>query len=106
MVGYGAVDLYWGRYGRICRCRSISTGDVVVGNGAIEIYWGPNGRVWCCISLLGTMLIRMTLYIYTGDGVEGYVSVDLYWGRICRVVLFCMSTRNVEICSCRSPLGT
>ena len=75
----------------------ISTGDVVVGNGAIDLYWGRNGRVLCCISLLGTMLIRMTLYISTGDGVEGYVAVDLYWGRICRVVLFYMSTRNVEI---------
>ena len=105
MVGYGAVDLYWGRYGRICRCISLP-GDVVVGNGAIGLYWGRNGRVLCCISLLGTMLIRMTLYISTGDGVEGYVAVDLYWGRICRVVLFYMSTRNVEVCSCRSPLGT
>ena len=38
------------------------------------------------------MLVRMTLYISTGDGVEGYVAVDLYLGRICRVVLFCMST--------------
>ena len=84
----------------------ISTGDVVVGNGEIDLYRGRNGRVWCCISLLGTMLVRMTLYISTGDGVEGYVAVDLYWGRICRVVLFCMSTRNVEVCSCRSPLGT
>ena len=78
----------------------ISTGDVVVGNGAIDLYWGRNGRVLCCISLLGTMLIRMTLYIFTGGGVEGYVAVDLYWGRICRVVLFYRSTRNVEICSC------
>ena len=77
----------------------ISTGDVVEGNGAINLYWGRNGRVLCFISPLGTMLI-------TGDGVEGYVAVDLYWGRICSVVLFYMSTRNVEICSCRSPLGT
>ena len=111
MVDYGAVDLYWGRCGRIWRCGSllgtvwydmslyISTGDVVVGNGAIDLYWGRNGRVLCFISPLGTMLI-------TGDGVEGYVAVDLYWGRICSVVLFYMSTRNVEICSCRSPLGT
>ena len=71
----------------------------MVGNGEIDLYRGRNGRVWCCISL-------MTVYISTVDGVEGYVAVDLYWGRICRVVLFCMSTRNVEICSCRSPLGT
>ena len=83
-----------------------STGDVVVGNGAIDLYWERNGRVWCCISLLGMLLIRMTLYISTGDGVERYVAVDLYLGRISTVVLLCMSTRNVEICSCRSPLGT
>ena len=78
----------------------------MVGNGETDLYTGRNGRVWCCIYLLGTMLVRMTLYISTGDGVEGYVAVDLYCERICRVVLFCMSTRNVEICSCRSPLGT
>ena len=78
----------------------------MVGNGEIDLYRGRNGRVWCCISLLGTILVRMTLYISTGDGVEGYIAVDLYWGRICRVDLFCMSTRNVEICSCRSPLWT
>ena len=33
MVDYRNVDLFW---------------DVVVGNGAIDIYWGRNGRVWCC----------------------------------------------------------
>ena len=37
--------------------------------------WGRNGRVWCCRSLLGTMLKRMTLYIYTGDGMVGYGAV-------------------------------
>ena len=88
---YRTVYLYWGRCDREW--------------GNTYLYWGRNGRVWCCISLLGTMLIRMTPYISAGDGVEGYVAVDLYWGRICRVVLFYMSTRNVEICSCRSPLG-
>ena len=48
MVDYGAVDVYWGRCGRLWRCRSllgtvwkgmsmyISTGDVVVGNGAAD----------------------------------------------------------------------
>ena len=56
----------------------ISTGDVVVGNGAIDLYWGRNGRVWCCRSLLGTMLKRMTLYISTGDGLVGYGAVSLY----------------------------
>ena len=62
VVGYGAVDPYWGRCGRVCRCR-----DVVLGNGAIDLYWGRNGREWCCRSLLGTMLKRMTLYMSTGD---------------------------------------
>ena len=55
----------------------ISTGDVVVGNVAIDLYWGRNGRVWCCRSLLGTMLKRITLYISTGDGVVGYGAVYL-----------------------------
>ena len=34
--------LYLGRCGRVCRLRS---GDVVVGNGAIDLYWGRCGRV-------------------------------------------------------------
>ena len=34
----------------------ISTGDDVVGNWAMDLYWGRNGRIWCCKSLLGTML--------------------------------------------------
>ena len=56
----------------------ISTGDVVVGNWAIDLYWGRNGRVWCCRSLLGTMLKRITLCISTGDGVVGYGAVYRY----------------------------
>ena len=49
----------------------------MVGNGAIDLYWGRNGRIWCCRSLLGTMLGTMTLYISTGDGVVGYGTVSL-----------------------------
>ena len=59
----------------------ISTGDGVVGNGAIDLYWGRNGRIWCCRSLLGTMLQIMTLYISTGDGVLGYGAVYLFLRR-------------------------
>ena len=52
----------------------------MVGNGAIDLYWGRNGRIWCCRccrSLLKTMLDTMTLYISTGDGVVGYGAVSL-----------------------------
>ena len=63
----------------------ISTGDVVVGNGAIDLYWGRNGRVWWFRSLLGTMLKRMTLYISTGDGMVGYGAVYLYLRRCGRL---------------------
>ena len=49
----------------------------MVGNGAIDLYWGRNGRIWCCRSLLGTMLDTMTLYISSGDGVVGYGAVSL-----------------------------
>ena len=52
MVRYGAVNLYWGRCGRVCSCRS----------------------------LLGTMTERMTQYISTRDGVVAYGAVYLYWG--------------------------
>ena len=53
----------------------ISTGDDVVGNGAMDLYWGRNGRIWCCKSLLGTMLKKMTQYISSRDGVVGYGAV-------------------------------
>ena len=53
----------------------ISTGDDVVGNGAMDLYWGRNGRIWCCKSLLGTMLKKMTQYISSMDGVVGYGAV-------------------------------
>ena len=53
----------------------ISTGDDVVGNGAMDLYWGRNGRIWCSKSLLGTMLKTMTQYISSRDGVVGYGAV-------------------------------
>ena len=53
----------------------ISTGDDVVGNGAMDLYWGRNGRIWCCKSLLGTMLKKMTQYTSSSDGVVGYGAV-------------------------------
>ena len=57
MVGYVAVDLYWGRYGRngsiyLCwgRCVGYVALDLYWGrcgrNRAIDLYWGRNGRVW------------------------------------------------------------
>ena len=59
VVGYVAVDLYWGRCGR---------------NGEIDLYW--DGMVgYGCRFLLGTMLKRMTLHISTGDGMVGYGAV-------------------------------
>ena len=75
VVGYVAVDIYWGHCG---------------GNVAIDLYWGRNGRVWCCRSLLVTMLKRITLYISTGDGVVGYGAVFLYWRR-CGTLPHCRS---------------
>ena len=33
----------------------IPTGDVVVGYVAVDLYWGRCGRVWRCISLLETV---------------------------------------------------
>ena len=53
----------------------ISTGADVVGIGAMDLYWGRNGRIWCCKSLLGTMLKKMTQYISSRDGVVGYGAV-------------------------------
>ena len=53
----------------------ISTGDDVVGNGAMDLYWGRNGRIWCCKSLLGTILKKMTQYISSRHGVVGYDAV-------------------------------
>ena len=44
MVGYGAVDLYLGRCGRVCRC-NLYWGRCGR-NRAIHRYCGRNGRVW------------------------------------------------------------
>ena len=63
VVDYGAGDLYWGRCGRFVSLL-ISTGDDVVGNGAMDLYLGRNSRIWCCLSLLGTMLKKMTVYLF------------------------------------------
>ena len=83
MVGYGAVDLYWGRCGRVYRCISllgtywwssslkIITWDGEIGNVAVDIHWGRCGRE--------------LNDIFTGDGVVGCVSVDLFLGRCGRV---------------------
>ena len=57
----------------------------MVGNGAIDLYWGRNGRIWCCIFLLGTMQQRMTRYISTGDAVVGYGAVYLFLRRCGRL---------------------
>ena len=75
MVGKMSIDLYRGQSDRVWR----STGDVVARNWAIDLTWGRNGRVWYCRSLLGMMLKKMTLNISTGDGVVGYGAVYLYW---------------------------
>ena len=84
MVGYGAVDLYWGRCGRVYRCISLLgtywwssslkmfTWDGEIGNVAVDLHWGRCGR-------------ELNDIIFTGDGVVGYVSVDLFLGRCGRV---------------------
>ena len=59
----------------------ISTGDGPVEYGAVDLYWGRCGRLLRCGSLLGMLWKVMALWIFTGDGVEGYAAVDLYWGR-------------------------
>ena len=80
MVGYVAVDLYWGRCGRKWGDRSLlgkewkgmvllvpteddveendtvySYWDAVVGFGAVCLYWRRCGRLPQCRSLLGTL---------------------------------------------------
>ena len=52
MVGYVAVDLYWGRCGREYDNRSL-LGKGVVEYGAVDLYRARCGRVWRCRSLLG-----------------------------------------------------
>ena len=67
MVGYVAVDLYWGCCGRKWGNRSllgtewkgmvllIPTGDDDEENDTVNPYWGRCGRVWRCMSLLETV---------------------------------------------------
>ena len=80
MVGYGAVDLYWGRCGRVCRS----------------------------ISLLGMYWWSSSLKMFTWDGEIGNVAVDLHWGR-CGMelndIIFYWG-RCGRVCLCRSLLGT
>ena len=63
---------------------------------AVDLYWGRCGRLLRCGSLLGTMLKRMTQYISTGAVLKDmalYIStgygrnrtVDLYWGRSSKI---------------------
>ena len=70
MVGYVAVDLYWGRCGR----------DV-----ALNVYWGRCGRVWCCRSLPWTILKEVAVYVCTGDVVVESGALYFYWGDCGRV---------------------
>ena len=53
----------------------------MVGNGAIDLYWGRCGRVYRCISLLRTYWWSSSLKMFTWDGVIGNIAVDLHWGR-------------------------
>ena len=46
VVDFRIVDLYWGRFGKVCRCRSL-----------LE----RSGRVWRCISLLRTVWYGLSL---------------------------------------------
>ena len=52
MVGYGAVDPYWGTMLKRMTLY-IPTGDGVVGYGAVNLYWRRCGRLPHCRSLLG-----------------------------------------------------
>ena len=53
----------------------------MVGYGAVDLYWGRCGRVYRCISLLGTYWWSSSLQMFTWDGEIGNVAVDLHWGR-------------------------
>ena len=67
MVGYVALDLYWGRCSRKWGDRSllgtewsgvlllIPTGDDAEETDTLYLYWGRCGRIWRCISLLETV---------------------------------------------------
>ena len=80
----------------------------MVGYGAVDLYWGRCGRVYRCISLLGTYLWSSSLKMFTWDGVIGNVAVDLHWGRCGRElndIIFYWG-RCGRVCLCRSLLGT
>ena len=53
----------------------------MVGYGAVDLYWGRCGRVYRCISLLGTYWWSSSLKMFTWDGEIRNVAVDLHWGR-------------------------
>ena len=80
----------------------------MVGYGAVDLYWGRCGRVYRCISLLGTYWWSSSLKMFTWDGVIGNVAVDLHWGRCGRElndIIFYWG-RCGRVCLCRSLLGT
>ena len=80
----------------------------MVGNGAVDLYWGRCGRVYRCISLLRTYWWSSSLKMFTWDGVIGNVAVDLHWGRCGRElndIIFYWG-RCGRVCLCSSLLGT
>ena len=80
----------------------------MVGYGAVDLYWGRCGRVYRCISLLGTNWWSSSLKMFTWDGVIGNVAVDLHWGRCGRElndIIFYWG-RCGRVCLCISLLGT
>ena len=80
----------------------------MVGYGAVDLNWGRCGRVYRCISLLGTYWWSSSLKMFTWDGVIGNVAVDLHWGRCGRElneIIFYWG-RCGRVCLCRSLLGT
>ena len=86
----------------------ISTGDAMVGYGAVDLYLGRCGRVYRCISLLGTYWWSSSLKIFTWDGEIGNVAVDLHWARCGRELndsIFYWG-RCGRVCLCRFLLGT
>ena len=79
----------------------------MVGYGAVDLYWGRCGRVYRCISLLGTYWWSSSLKMFTWDGEIGNVAVDLHWGRCGRElndIIFYWG-RCGRVCLCRSLLG-
>ena len=80
----------------------------MVGHGAVDLYWGRCGRVYRCISLLGTYWWSSSLKMFSWDGEIGNVAVDLHWGRCGRElndIIFYWG-RCGRVCLCRSLLGT